>query len=187
LKDFGMRFLVAALLVGLSAAAAGAQNATLPRAAIEDAFKNNTDCTVPIEQAAEAPESFDLGGGQTLFIVKCWGAAYQFGQIIFVMDAAGKARPLTFQNWNGKRFAPAKSLTEADFDPNKKTMSSFYKGRGLGDCGSMGEWVWTGSEFKLAKFFHKEKCDGRLFSGEKRWRDFLAPEVAVSFSAAPAA
>ena len=165
------RFVVAAVAIGFSVAAM-AQGKSLPRAAIEEAFKDATECTVPIEDAAEAPDSFDLGGGQTLFIVKCWGAAYQFGQIVIATDAAGKARLLTFRDWDGKRFAPAKSLTEADFDPAKKTMNSFYKGRGIGNCGSMGEWTWTGNEFKLAKYFYKAKCDSRSFAGEKRWQIF---------------
>jgi len=172
LMNSSMRVVVAAMIFGLSATVALAQNALVPRAAIEDAFKNNADCTVPVEEAAEAPDSFDLGGGQTLFIVKCWGAAYQFGQIVFVTDPAGKARLLTFQDWDGKRFVPAKSLTEADFDPGTKTMSSFHKGRGIGDCGSMGHWHWTGTELKLKEYFYKAKCDGRSFAGERRWQIF---------------
>jgi len=168
-----MRFIAAVLAFGLPAAAAMAQNNSLPRAAIEDAFKSmGEECTVPIDEAAEAPESFDLGGGQTLFIVKCWGAAYQFGQIVFVVDRAGTARLMTFQNWDGKKYSLVKSLTEADFNPESKTINSFYKGRGIGDCGTMGSWQWTGSEFKLKEYFSKTKCDGRSFAGERRWQIF---------------
>jgi hypothetical protein len=167
-----MRMVAVALAHGCAGANALAQDAVLPRAAIEDAFKNTTGCTVPIEEAVEAPDSFDLGGGQTLFIVKCWGAAYQFGQIIFVRAATGKARLLTFQDWDGNRYIQTKSLTEADFDPGKKTLSSSYKGRGVGDCGSMGHWQWTGADFKLKEYFFKAKCDGRAFAGERRWRIF---------------
>ncbi len=64
--------------------------------------------------------------------------------MMFVADAAGMARPLTFQDWDGKKFIPVKSLTAADFDPEKKTLSSHYKGRGIGDCGALGEWKWNG-------------------------------------------
>ena len=145
-----MRIAALALVLVCSAAIALAQGAVPPRTTIEEAFKATADCTVPIEEAAEAPDSFDLGGGQTLIIVKCWGAAYQFGQIIFVTDATGKARLLTFQDWDGKRFAFAKSLTGADFDPGKKTLSSFCKGRGVGDCGSMATWSWTGIRRRIS-------------------------------------
>jgi hypothetical protein len=65
---------------------------------------------------------------------------------------------LTFSDWDGKRFVPARILTEIDFDPDKKTISSFYKGRGIGDCGSTATWSWTGSEFKLKDYFFKENA-----------------------------
>jgi hypothetical protein len=162
-------FLVAALL--LCGSAAMAQDNLLSRAAIEDGFKK-ADCTVELEDAAKDPQSFDLGEGKTLFLVSCWRAAYQSGSIAFVSDRASPAKLLTFQSWDGKRFVPLQSLSETDFDPEKKTLSSYHKGRGLGDCGSMGEWAWTGSEFKLAKYFYKEKCDGRDFSGGRRWQIF---------------
>lgn len=161
--------IIAALL--LYGSAAMAQDAALPRAAIDDGFKK-ADCTVPIEDAAAEPQSFDLGDGKTLFLASCWRAAYQSGSIAFVSDRAGEARLLTFEDWNGKRFVPTQSLSEADFDPGKKTLSSYHKGRGIGDCGAMGEWAWTGADFKLAKFFYKEKCDGRDFSGGRRWQIF---------------
>jgi Protein of unknown function (DUF1176) len=161
--------IVAVLLVCGSAALA--QGNSLPRAAIEDGFKK-ADCTVELEAAARDPQSFDLGAGKTLFLVNCWRAAYQSGSIALVADGASAPRLLTFQSWDGKRFTRLQSLSEADYDPGKKTLSSYHKGRGIGDCGSMGEWTWTGSEFKLAKYFFKEKCDGRPFDGGRRWQIF---------------
>jgi hypothetical protein len=154
-----------------TAALAQAADAVLPRAAIEDGFKK-AECSVPIEDAAKEPDSYDLGGGQKLFVVSCWRAAYQSGSLVFVMDGSGQARLLTFQHWNGKKFTPDFSLSEADFDPNGKAISMFYKGRGIGDCGAMATWNWTGSEFKLKDYYFKEKCDGRSFAGERRWRIF---------------
>ncbi len=151
--------------------AALAQDTALPRAAIEDGFKQ-AECSMKIEDAAKDPQSFDLGNGNKLFLVSCWRAAYQSGSIAIVRDRAGQARLLTFQSWNGKRFAPIQSLSEADYDADKKTLNSFHKGRGIGDCGSMGEWKWTGSDFKLSKYIFKEKCDGKLFSGRRRWQVF---------------
>lgn len=168
------RALIAAVVsIGLPLAAlAQSADGGLPRAAIENAFKKATECLVPIEDAAKSADVYDLGGGKKLFIVKCWSAAYQSGSVVFVMDGAANARLMTFQDWDGKKFAPAFSLSEADFDPNGKTISMFHKGRGIGDCGSMATWSWTGSEFKLKVYFFKEKCDGRSFAGERRWRIF---------------
>jgi hypothetical protein len=121
-----------------TAVLAQATNGTLPRAAIEDGLKK-VECRVPIEDAAKALYPYDLGDGQKLFIVSCWQAAYQFGSIVFVVDRAGGARLMSFQDWDGKKFAPALSLSEADFDPNGKIISMYYKGRGVGDCGLHGD------------------------------------------------
>jgi hypothetical protein len=158
-------------MAGLLCGPALAQDNPLPRAAVENGFKT-AECTVPLEGAVTEQQSFDLGNGKKLFLISCWRAAYQSGSIALVTDGAGAPRLLTFQSWDGKRFAPIPSLSEADFDPNKRTLSSYHKGRGIGDCGSVGEWNWTGTDFKLAKYFYKEKCDGRAFSGGRRWQIF---------------
>jgi hypothetical protein len=166
-----MRFAAAMAALAISAAAA-AQSASLPRKAIEDTLRDTPECSVPIEEASEAPQSFDLGAGQKLFIVKCWAAAYQFGYMALVMDQAGDVRQMTFQDWDGKRYRPMTYLAGADFDPASKTMNSFFKGRGLGDCGSLGSWQWTGSVFKLKAYYYKAECDGKSFARERRWRIF---------------
>lgn len=162
--------ITAAILAGLAATAAAAQEKQLPQAVFEDGFKK-ADCIVTPEEAKEM-ETFDLGGGQTLFIVPCWRAAYQNGGIVFAMDAAGNARLLTFQVWDGKAMTPMLALTEPDYDAEKKTLNSFHKGRGIGDCGSMGEWAWTGTDFRMKAYYYKEKCDEQPFNGERRWQVF---------------
>jgi hypothetical protein len=154
----------------LCGSAAIAQDISLPRATLEDGFKK-AECTVDFEGAAKEAESFDLGGGKKLFLVNCWSAAYQSGSIAFVADAS-RARLQTFQTFDGKRFKPFASLSGGDYDPDKKTLNSFYKGRGIGDCGSMGEWKWNGAEFKMSAYFYKAKCDGQSFDGGKRWQVF---------------
>jgi hypothetical protein len=60
---------------GLSVAAVMAQDASLPRAALEDGFKK-AECAVPLEDAAAEPESLDIGDGQKLIVVSCWRAAH---------------------------------------------------------------------------------------------------------------
>jgi hypothetical protein len=153
----------------LCGSAANAQDISLPRATLEDGFKK-AECTVDFESAAKETESFDLGGGKKLFVVDCWSAAYQSGSIAFVADAAG-ARLVMLQTYDGKRFKPFASLS-GGYDPDKKTLNSYYKGRGLADCGSMGEWKWNGTEFKMSAYFYKAKCDGQVFDGGKRWQIF---------------
>ncbi len=49
----------------------------------------------------------------------------------------------------------------SDFDPATQTISIFTKGRGLGDCGSLGFYRLEQTELKLDRFLAKEKCDGQ--------------------------
>ena len=166
-----MRIMVAAAILGVSIAGALAQEAVLPRAAIEADFKR-LDCFVEVDDALREQDVFDLGAGKKLVLVLCLRGAYQGSSLAYVVEGAAPPRLLTFTRWDGKRFTPSEYVTEAEFDPATKQMDSFAKGRGIGDCGSMGSWQWTGAEFKLTEYFYKEKCNGQPFAGGKRWQVF---------------
>ena len=40
------------------------------------------------------------------------------------------------------------------------SISSFYLGRGIGDCGTRGEWAWDGSKFHLTRYTAMDDCRG---------------------------
>lgn len=166
-----MRALVAAIVVVAALGIARAQVAPLPRAAIEADF-TKLDCFVELDEAVRHQQSFDLGAGKRLVLVLCLQGAYQGSSIAYAVEGSGPPRLLMFPTWDDKRIAPSAFVTEADYDPATKQMTSFAKGRGLGDCGSLGTWRWNGSAFALKSFFYKENCDGKLFAGQERWRVF---------------
>jgi hypothetical protein len=157
---------LAVLSICLSARADGIK---VPFKLVEAAFKT-AECTNELKDE-ELENVEDLGGGLKLVEVYCWRAAYQAGSIFLVANPAQpeKARLLRFQWWSNKRLISVYSLTEPDFDPATKTLKSFHKGRGVGDCGSIGEWTWGNGNFNLKRFWHKEPCDGQPFDDEKRW------------------
>jgi hypothetical protein len=158
-------------------AAALAADLPLPREVIEAGLKE-PDCTLSLEEATadlEPPQV--LGGGLVLVEIPCWRAAYNFGSIFFAADpkAPERARLLRFRMWNGKAFEERTSLSGPSFDAEKKRLTSFHKGRGIGDCGSAGAWLWNGSEFALEGYWLKLKCDGKNFDPEeepRKWRVF---------------
>jgi hypothetical protein len=53
-------------------------------------------------------------------------------------------------------------VVNAGFDEKTMTLSMFGKSRGPGDCGTSGEWVWDGKEFRLTAFRTMPKCAGVL-------------------------
>src|SRR5262249_2085427 len=43
------------------------------------------------------------------------------------------------------------SPINAGFDAATQTLSTFNKGRGIGDCGSTSDWVWDGQAFRMIR------------------------------------
>jgi hypothetical protein len=46
------------------------------------------------------------------------------------------------------------------FDRATMTLNVFHQGRSAGDCGDLSEWVWDGTEFRLAQFSRMPVCAG---------------------------
>ena len=173
---------IATLVIGLLALAAprahaqtanGQSEPSVPLKLIERAFERD-DCTVPLKEAAASAELAALGKRLKLVIIPCWRAAYNFGSILFVLDPAdpNNVRQLKFEIWNGKKFISAYQLSNVSYDKKTRTLGSLHKGRGIGDCGSIGQWKWTGRNFKLTGYWLKEECDGESFEDNKKWRVF---------------
>jgi hypothetical protein len=57
-------------------------------------------------------------------------------------------------------------LTEADYDPATKTLSTFAKGRGIGDCGQSSKSIVNTEDYmatvRTVEIRSKSKCDGKL-------------------------
>jgi hypothetical protein len=173
---------IAALVTGsfaLAAPAAHGQTANgqnepfVPPKLIAKALQR-AECSVPLKEAAASADLAGLGQRLKLVTIPCWRAAYNFGSILFALDPADQdnARQLRFEVWNAKKFITTYQLSNVNYDEKKRTLGSLHKGRGVGDCGSIGEWKWTGRNFKLTGFWHKDECDGTLFENDKRWRVF---------------
>ena len=111
---------------------------------------------------------YALGGGQILYEFSCPenSGAYNF-QSVYMVGPAGNpqvARAVAFK-WPIKigdiqHDEPQNGLINPNFDEETMTLSSFGKGRGIGDCGSDEEWVWDGKTFRLAKLSLMSECHG---------------------------
>jgi hypothetical protein len=92
--------------------------------------------------------------------------AYNF-QFSFLVGPAGNAqaaRAVSFR-WPLKiagfqQDDPHEAITNPTFDEKTMTLSSFEKGRGIGDCGGEDRWVWDGKTFRLAQVRMMSECRG---------------------------
>ena len=169
-----MRRAAAIVLLAVMAAPAAAKETYLPRGVIA-AGLDAAGCDLPIDQVTEFDPQ-NLGRALKLVQVSCWSAAYNFGGILFAVEpkARAKARLLAFQTvGTEKKLETVYSLTLPRFDAKTKVLSAYHKGRGVGDCGEIGEWRWTGKNFKLTGYWNKPDCDGKVFDTDTRnakWR-----------------
>lgn len=113
-------------------------------------------------------DAYALGGGQVLYGFTCPASsgAYNF-QFVFLVSPAGNAqaaRAVSFR-WPVKiagfqHDGPEETITNPTFDEKTMTLSSFEKGRGIGDCGGEEQWVWDGKTFRLAQLRIMSECFG---------------------------
>jgi len=108
------------------------------------------------------PRSYRLDATHSLVLVDhpCGNGAYNFFTSVYVLDEAGTARPAHFDVEPGM-IGPSDGtgeLTNGDWDPKTRQLSSFEKGRGLGDCGTTESYVWNGASFRLLEQDEMDEC-----------------------------
>ncbi|HEX8553867.1 MAG TPA: DUF1176 domain-containing protein, partial [Sphingomonas sp.] len=102
-------------------------------------------------------EAYALGGGRTLAIVPCGLGAYQSWSAIYVVTG-GRAVPALFDVTIYDVAEPVPVLTSAGFE--RGILTSYAKGRGLGDCGIGQTFVWDGERFRLTERDEMPQCRG---------------------------
>ena len=106
----------------------------------------------PIHSAAH------LSDGVYLWGVECFRGAYNLGQRFWITGEDGAdPRPANLPTASGEA---TNELVNAAFDPASGTLDAFARGRGLGDCGVIQEWAWTGQAFVLTREVSMPECAG---------------------------
>ena len=145
----------------VTAAASVAQN-NLPKALSPHvtALPRARECAAEHQGMAHGNDDWAvhrLEADMLLWELPCGAGAYNFSQayVLSANDGSG-ARSVEFPTPRG----PAQSLVNSNFDSATNSIGAFGKGRGLGDCGNMGSWTWTGREFVLRTEINMDHCLG---------------------------
>lgn len=104
-------------------------------------------------------EVADLGDGATLILVPCDAGAYNLMSAAFIRRGAEIA-PARFDADTGMNPDPAPIPMPVNAEWRDGTLSTFAKGRGLGDCGSIQRFVWDGARFRLVEQSNMGECRG---------------------------
>ncbi|WP_162843467.1 DUF1176 domain-containing protein [Parasphingopyxis lamellibrachiae] len=97
-----------------------------------------------------------------LVLISCSRGAYNFSDIAFVRQN-GTLTPARFDHvfsWGEDRKMPF--LVNTYWDPEEGTLSTYAKGRGLGDCGTAESFVWDGEMFRLTERREMNNCRGSI-------------------------
>lgn len=116
----------------------------------------DTDCNVDGAPDPIAREYYPLSEHETLFIVPCGTGAYNFAYRLYLENRQyDEVRPLYFATYSDNYgWGGTSSLFNITYDPETNILTSFSKGRGLGDCGSRARYVWQDYDFKLLEYAH---------------------------------
>ncbi|MEM9331895.1 MAG: DUF1176 domain-containing protein [Pseudomonadota bacterium] len=143
-------------------------------------WRNNTDgCSEGRDETEDLIKEFDaisvsVENEAKLFMLPCGlPGAYNYPQVVMVFDEErAKVRSLSLPILGQKGPTLTELIFNTSWDDRNSTLSAFYKGRGIGDCGSRTFWYWEGgyySNFELVKAFVKGECDGKNDDWPQIW------------------
>jgi hypothetical protein len=95
-----------------------------------------------------------------LIRITCSRGAYNFSDIAFVRQG-GAISPARFDHvfsWGENLDIPF--LVNTHWDPVEGVLSTYAKGRGIGDCGTAERFVWDGTMFRLTERREMNNCRG---------------------------
>jgi hypothetical protein len=129
------------------------------------ALRKQAGCEIEEVGGPEAQDAYRIDAATTLILLSCGSGAYNLSSVPFLAtQRSGKLdlRAATFDRqpeWGEKNIP---MLINADWDPESRTLVSFAKARGLGDCGTTADYIWDGTRFRLAAMAEMHECAGSL-------------------------
>jgi hypothetical protein len=121
------------------------------------------------KKVGEPDDVVRLGANEVMYSFVCTNlsGAYNFFNALVIHSPGKPVRLAEFKfpreyGATDHDYAPI----NAGFDEATQTLSTFNKGRGLGDCGSTSDWVWDGQAFRMILSKAMPECRG---IGESDW------------------
>lgn len=146
-------------VVAVSTAKAGKADAGLAKALAAHLGASLTEECDRQDDERGAGEVWRMSASLTLVRLYCNSGAYNFSSRYWLMPGreVQKAQPVRFAVAGG---TPSDELVNSEYDPAQGVLTYFSRGRGIGDCGTTGEYVWTGRGFDLARQAEMLTCNG---------------------------
>ena len=136
---------------------------------VPDALLNRSDVANCMKESVtpdvtDTVASARLDANTELWAIPCGAGAYNITQAWFLTGPGGRdARPVALVGTGGPGADPTtpdNTTINGAYDPKTRLLTAFPKGRGLGDCGTLQTWGWTGRQFVLTKEQTMGECAG---------------------------
>ena len=127
------------------------------------------DIRYEAEFTATSSQAYRVDENRYLAHFVCGSTAYQVLQEYYLYEQTTDAPLITilpisyfYTDLNGQLLEESERAIAgySDYNVNDGTLSIFTKGRGLGDCGTLGFYRLDGSQLKVDRFLAKTECDG---------------------------
>jgi hypothetical protein len=125
------------------------------------ALRSKHGCAIDEVGGPDEIETAALSAGETLLLLACGSGAYNVSHVPFIVRRGGRAELAPFDHrpgWWAEEGKPM--LVNAGWDKARGLLTSFAKGRGLGDCGTSSEYAWDGRAFRLVEQAEMGECRG---------------------------
>lgn len=92
----------------------------------------------------------------------CGNGAYNVFSSVFVLDERGRAAPANLDVSADMGGLHNNIVTNGDWNAKFRRLTSYARGRGLGDCGTEQSFAWDGTGFRLAEQKQMDECRGSV-------------------------
>jgi hypothetical protein len=124
------------------------------------ALRKERGCEIDEVGGPDEMEIHALDARRSLVLLACGSGAYNVSYLPLIAEASGgsvRIEPAPFDSmtagWDGM-------LVNADWDDGE--ISSYAKGRGIGDCGVAQRYAWDGGRFRLVEQSEMGECRGSV-------------------------
>ena len=115
------------------------------------------------------PETFKVDEKTQLILVPCISGAYQTSSVGYLVTNEDQIKSVVVLAFDelSQTVQPTFDMTNASFDEETKSLTTFAKGRGLGDCGQSSVTLikkdkWSGIQVITTEVRAKINCDGEV-------------------------
>jgi hypothetical protein len=125
------------------------------------ATRRREGCTIEEVGGPAFLETHKLDASRTLVLLGCGSGAYNLSVVPLIAEGSGRDVRINVAPFDDQG-ADKPMLTNADWDEKSGLLSSYAKGRGIGDCGVAQHYAWDGTRFRLVEQTEMSECRGSI-------------------------